>query len=166
MRPVARWCVAIGGSAALFAASWLACARAGLDAATSVGVASAVLVITGPILGWWAARDPAQGQSAIPGPAGGGIQAASLAQAAGDAAQAVSGSPAVVSGGRARPRRMTINVDQKGPLPPPPAASDRPPGPVVTGDVPGRPGTSLARICSPRGARSTAVRAGSAWSMR
>lgn len=54
----------------MFAGSWYACQDlGGLDSGTSVGIASAALVLTLAVLAWWAAREPASPAGQVPDPA-------------------------------------------------------------------------------------------------
>lgn len=58
MRLVARWGVAVVGSAAGFALAWWVCGKLiGLDEGVSLGIAGAVLAALLAIAAWWAPRD-------------------------------------------------------------------------------------------------------------
>jgi hypothetical protein len=57
MRLVARWGVAMAGSAAGFALAWWVCGKLiGLDEGVSLGIAGAVLAVLLAISAWWAPR--------------------------------------------------------------------------------------------------------------
>lgn len=64
MRLVARWGVAVAGSAAGFALAWWACGKlVGLDDGVSLGIAGAVLAIVLAVAAWWAPRGADSGGS-------------------------------------------------------------------------------------------------------
>jgi hypothetical protein len=57
MRLVARWGVAVAGSAAGFALAWWVCGKLiGLDEGVSLGVAGAVLAVLLAVAAWWVPR--------------------------------------------------------------------------------------------------------------
>jgi hypothetical protein len=57
MRLVARWGVAVAGSAAGFALAWRVCGKlTGLDEGVSLGIAGAVLAVLLAVAAWWAPR--------------------------------------------------------------------------------------------------------------
>ena len=57
MRLVARWGIAVVGSAASFALAWLICAKLiKLDEGVSLGIAGAVLAVVLAVAAWWAPR--------------------------------------------------------------------------------------------------------------
>jgi hypothetical protein len=57
MRLVARWGVAVAGSAAGFVLSWWVCQELiRLDEGVSLGIAGAVLAVVLAVAGWWAAQ--------------------------------------------------------------------------------------------------------------
>jgi hypothetical protein len=64
MRLVARWGMAVAGSAGGFALAWWLCQeRIRLDEAISLGVAGAVLAVLLAVAAWWAPRGADSGGS-------------------------------------------------------------------------------------------------------
>jgi hypothetical protein len=58
MRPVVRWGLAVGVSAAAFSLSWWVCQeQVHIDEGAALGVAGAVLAVVLAVAGWWAARE-------------------------------------------------------------------------------------------------------------
>lgn len=57
MRLVARWGVAVAGSAGGFALAWLVCQELiRLDEGVSLGISGAVVAVVIAVAGWWATR--------------------------------------------------------------------------------------------------------------
>jgi high-affinity Fe2+/Pb2+ permease len=62
IRLVARWGVALGGSAAGFALAWWVCEQLiKLDEGVSLGIAGALLAVLLAVAAWWAPRDADSG---------------------------------------------------------------------------------------------------------
>jgi hypothetical protein len=65
MRLVARWGLAVGVSAAAFAASWWVCQdQVHLDESAALAVAGGVLALVLAVFSWWAARERRGGDDA------------------------------------------------------------------------------------------------------
>jgi hypothetical protein len=77
-----RWAVAVTVSAAGFVLAWWVCQeRIGLDEATALGIAGAVLAVVIAVAGWWAAQGADSGESVD----GGGRQTVQKVRAGRDA---------------------------------------------------------------------------------
>lgn len=64
MRLVARWSVAVAGSAAGFALAWWVCQELiGADEGISLGIAGAVLAVLLAVAAWWAPRGADSGRA-------------------------------------------------------------------------------------------------------
>ena len=64
MRLVARWGVAVAGSAAGFALAWWVCqGLVGADEGISLGIAGAVLAVLLAVAAWWAPRSADSGRA-------------------------------------------------------------------------------------------------------